>query len=409
MQHNNDYKSDVSSVEDYVDSSMYTTAQSVEHTSPAPRHTILRWARLFFLSLRPQFLRRRSQPWQPQPQRQAAPLPSPQVATIYYHPVIPPSYPRSTTAPFAPVIPGAWQDRQYRAPPPAYYHHAPAPTPAPILTEFAAHGRTRSYSRSYGAPYNQVYNQTYNHTQVTQHNMHVPPAQGYLVPLKGAYTMHTGPQPPPVAPHTTLGPYPYPTPSQAYPAPWTQPMLAPLPIPQFPAPYIAPTSYPLPGPPMQQPAGPPLRALRPGARSESPDQPPHPSWLGPHGELPVRALTPPRYRRNTPRRARSPSPAREPTPPPPPPPRRRHHRDAPRSMPVQVSPPPLPTLIKSTSLSGPPKSILSDLSIPHMPGHRPIEKFAQDAIRADREEESGAEPSRGRRKSRSRKANKGGS
>lgn len=393
MQHKDDYISDVSSVDDYIDPSMYTTPQSLAQTSI--RHPMLRWARLFFLSLRRQFLRRRSQP-QSQPQRQAVPLPPRQPITIYYHPVIPPRYPR-TTEPLTPVIPGTWQDRQYHAPPPAYHYHAPAPTPAPIPTPYS---RPRSYSRSQGVPYNQAYNHTYNHTQITHHHLIVPPTHGYLVPPPGAYAIHTGPHPPPVAQHTTLAPYPYHTPSQAYPGPqWGQPMLAPLPAPQpvRPVPYITPTPYPLSGPPVQQ-----RRAI---TRSESPDQPPHPSWLGPNGELPLRARTPPRYR-NPPRRA--PSPAREPTPPPSPP---RRHRDIPRSVPIPAptpSPLPLLSLLQTPSLSGPPQSILSDLSIPPAPGHRHIERY-EVASRADREEGSGSQPSRGRRKSRSRKAKEGGS
>ncbi len=53
MQHESYHKDDmsVSSVEDHINSSMYTTSQNIPNTNP--RHSILRWARNLFLSLRP--------------------------------------------------------------------------------------------------------------------------------------------------------------------------------------------------------------------------------------------------------------------------------------------------------------------------------------------------------------------
>ncbi len=302
MQRESYHKDDmsVSSVEDHIDSSIYTTSDNTPNTNP--HHSILRWARNFFLS---PFLRRRPrQQYHSPPQRPTAQLSPPQAVTIYYHPVIPPGFNGTgtgpTIAPHAPVIPGAWQNGQYHSPPPAYHHH----TPAPMFAQWDAHNRGRTLSRSHGPPYTAYNLQANNHTHVAQNGLFVPPTQRHPVPPPGAYNTYATPNPNPVAHHhmTPAGYPPFPGSS------WTQAMLDPELVRS--APYTNPTSgivprqiaatpyatHPLPGPHTQQQGYhyplPPQRSIHPVARSIAPTPYTHQPLPRPHAPAPGKQPNP---------------------------------------------------------------------------------------------------------------------
>ncbi len=371
----------------------------------------------------------------------------------YYPP--PPAYHHHAPAPTPALMPAQWDTHSQR--------RSLSQTQGPPYTAYNLQAYNQAHvaqnslfvppTQRYPVPPPGAYNTyaTPHPNRVAHHNMPMsypppvlnPPYPGsswtrnMLNPELIRSAPYGNPRPNIVPTQTAAIPYAHPPPG-----PHTQQLGYPLPPPQRAihpvARSIAPTLYahPLPGPHAQQPSylmplqgyslPQPQRDNRPIDRGESPDsQPPHPSWLGPNGELPPRGGTPPRYRRNAPRRAStpprqltpSPSPSSEtlhsstpcttPTP-------QQHATLIPHSAPAPTpSATPLSqlALLQQPMLSGPPQSILSDFSIPSVPGHRGIEKYEVEPA-ADSEDGSASEPSRGRRgrkRSRSRKGKGGGS